>query len=620
MCGVCGVYNFDKKEINLGILKSINAKLEKRGPDSGGVFNDKYVGLGNRRLKIIDFKGGNQPFYNEKKDIVLVYNGEIYNYLELKQELEVLGHQFKSKSDTEVLLKMYEAFGEKMLDKINGMFAFSIWDKNKDTLFIVRDRLGIKPLYYHINKNGLTFSSTLNSMINLYEKEIDEESILFYLFIGYVPSPKTIWKNFYKLEPGHYMTIKDNNIKIKKYWDISVNEDKEINSKNINSHFEKIKETIIHSNKIQSRSDANVGVFLSGGIDSSIVTKLFAENSNKRFNTYTLDFERKKIKEIDNVRSLIRDNKDIKNIYEILSLSKNKEVLEEILKVFDEPNSDSASIPSFLLSKSSKNNNDKVVLNGCGGDELFGGYDRYYIKKKFYLGNIFNKLKLMFGINKNFFDSYSDLLNYEIKLCNPTIRFVTNTSGMNLGFLRRILGQELFLQGCNLVEQKFLIYNENLKKNGSSFAGMLADIKFYLPDNLLYVADQTSMENSIEMRVPFLDHRIIDLIFKTPKKLFFGKNFKDSKKTLKNIFRSLLNQRIINSKKSGFNAPSNEWVKNNPIYFQNEILDIKKSNLNNYLNFHEIEKILKSQKKINKYSHEIYTLFCLKKWFDFHVQ
>ena len=619
MCGVCGIYNFNQQEIDLEVLKTINAKLEKRGPDSGGIFNDKYVGLGNRRLKIIDFEGGDQPFYNENKDIVLVYNGEIYNYLELKQELEVLGHQFKSKSDTEVLLKMYETFGEKMLDKINGMFAFSIWNKNTDTLFIARDRLGIKPLYYHTNKNGLIFSSTLNSMINLYEKKIDEDSILFYLFAGYIPSPKTIWKNFYKLKPGHYITIKNNNIKIKKYWDITVNESNKINSKNINTHFEKIKETIINSSTIQSRSDANVGVFLSGGIDSSIITKLYAENSNKKFNTYTLDFEGKKNNEIDNVRSLIKDNKNINNIYEILSLSKNKEVLEKLFKIFDEPNSDSASIPSFLLSKSSKDNNDKVVLNGCGGDELFGGYDRYYIKKKFYLGNIFNKLKLILGIKKNIFDAYDNLLNYEIKLCNPTIRFVTNTSGINLGFLRRILGKELFIRGCNLVEQKFSIYDQNLKINGSSFAGMITDIKFYLPDNLLYVADQTSMENSIEMRVPLLDHRIIDLIFKTPQKLFFGKNFKDSKKTLKNIFSSLLNQRIIKSKKSGFNAPSNEWVKNDPKYFQSEILNLKKSNLNNYLNFYEIEKILSSKKKINKYSHDIYSLFCLKKWFDFHV-
>ena len=619
MCGVCGIYNFNQKEIDVEILKTINDKLKKRGPDSGGVFSDKYVGLGNRRLKIIDFEGGGQPFYNKNGDIVLVYNGEIYNYLELKQELEVLGHRFKSKSDTEVLLKMYETFGEKMLDKINGMFAFSIWDKNKDTLFIARDRLGIKPLYYHTNKNGLIFSSTLNSMINLYEKEIDEDSILFYFFTGYVPSPKTIWKNFYKLEAGHYITIKNNNIKIKKYWDISVNEDNKINSKNINTHFEKIKETILHSNKIQSRSDANVSVFLSGGIDSSIIAKLYAKNSNKKFNTYTLDFEGKKNKEIDNVKSLIKDNKNINNIYEVLSLSENKEILEKIFEIFDEPNSDSASIPSFLLSRSSKKNNDKVVLNGCGGDELFGGYDRYYIKKKFYLGNIFNKLKLILGIKGNLFDANDNLLNYEIKLCNPTIRFVTNTSGMNLGFLRRILGKELFLRGCNLVEQKFSVYDQNLKINGSSFAGMLTDIKFYLPDNLLYIADQTSMENSIEMRVPLLDHRIIDLIFKTPKELFFGKNFKNSKKTLKNIFRSLLNKKIIETKKSGFNAPSNEWVKNDPKYFQNEILNIKKSNLNNYVSFSEIEKILKSQKKINKYSHEIYSLFCLKKWFDFHA-
>jgi asparagine synthase (glutamine-hydrolysing) len=618
MCGICGIYNFDKKEINLNTLKKINSKLIKRGPDSGGIFFDKYIGLGNRRLKIIDFKGGGQPFYNVNQTIVLVFNGAIYNYIELKKELENLGFIFKTKSDTEVLLKLYEAFGEKMLDKINGMFAFSIWDKNKNKLFIARDRFGIKPLYYKISENNIIFSSTLNSIADFEKKKVlDKDSLLFYLFLGYIPSPKTIWKNFYKLKPGHYIIVKNNNVKIKKYWNLKININKHINSNNVDNYFKKIKKTIINSNEIQSRSDANIGIFLSGGIDSSILTKLYARNAKKKFNTYTIDFE-KKNKEIDNVKLLIKEEKKIDNIYKILKISENKALFQNIIHLYDEPNSDSASIANFLLSKIAKKNKDKVILSGCGGDELFGGYDRYYIKNKFYFGDFLNKIKLLFNYKKNFFRFNDYLLNYEIKICNPTLRFVTNTSGTNLAFLKKILNKNLFNRGCKLISQKFSMYERNYKIHGPSYAGMLTDIKFYLPDNILYLADQTSMNNSIEMRVPYLDHRVANQIFKIPQKLFLGKCFTENKKTLKNIFNNLISPKILNSKKSGFNAPVNKWVEYDSLYFKKEICKNSKMVLKKYINFFEISKILNSKEKIKTFSNDIFSLFCLKKWIDIH--
>ena len=222
MCGVCGVYNFNKQAINLKILQSINAKLEKRGPDSGGIFNDKYVGLGNRRLKIIDFEGGNQPFYNEKRDIVLVYNGEIYNYLELKQELEVLGHQFKSKSDTEVLLKMYEAFGEKMLEKINGMFALAFYDRHSSKLLCARDRFGIKPLCFTHNQNGLYIASEAKAIFAMGVKAAwDEYAFIHSCNLQYTPTDRSLFKGVSQLKPGHMMVYDNEALNITKYWDIN---------------------------------------------------------------------------------------------------------------------------------------------------------------------------------------------------------------------------------------------------------------------------------------------------------------------------------------------------------------------------------------------------------------
>jgi asparagine synthase (glutamine-hydrolysing) len=618
MCGICGIYNFDKTKINFNALKKINSKLIERGPDSGGIFCEKNIGLGVRRLEIIDFKGGKQPFYNDNRTIVLVFNGEIYNYIELRNQLENLGFIFKTKSDTEVLLKLYEAFGEKMLGKINGMFAFSIWDKSKNKLLIARDRIGIKPLYYKISQNNIIFSSTLNSFVDFEKKKkLNEDSLLFYLFLGYIPSPNTIWKKFHKLKPGHCIIIEKNKIKIKNYWNLKININRSINSNNVNDYLKKIKKNIINSNEIQSRSDANIGIFLSGGVDSSILTKLFVTNSKKKFNTYTIDFE-KKDKEIDNVKLLTKKEKNINSIYKFLKISENKYTFKKILNLYDEPNSDSASIANFLLSNIAKKKKDKVIITGSGGDELFGGYDRYYIKNKFYFGNFLNKIKLFFNYKKNFFSFNDYLLNYEIKLCNPTLRFATNTSGVNLAFLKKILNKNFFDRGCKLISRKFSIYQSNYRKHGPAYAGMLTDIKFYLPDNILYIADQTSMNNSIEIRVPFLDHRIANQIFKIPPKLFLGKNFNKSKNTLKNFFKNLINSKILSSKKIGFNTPANKWVENETLYFKKEILKESKTVLKNYVNFSEINKILNSKKKIKIYSNDIFSLFCIKKWLDIH--
>ena len=619
MCGICGIYNFDKSNINLENLTNINNNLYKRGPDSGGIYANKFIGLGNRRLKIIDFEGGDQPFYSEDKNLVLVFNGEIFNYVELKEDLKKKGFNFKTDSDTEVILIMYQAYGNKMLEKINGMFAFSIWDHKQEKLLIARDRIGIKPLYYSLKNNQIIFSSTLNSILKTQknEKNIDIESILYYSFLGYIPAPKTIWKNFNKLEPGHYIEIKNNKFNINKYWNLEIKINENITNKNKNIYFDELKDLILDSNKIQSRSDAKIGVFLSGGLDSTLITKIFSENYKKKFNTYTVDFEGKKNLEINNVKKLLGNTK-ININYHFLKFKENKNIYENVLNAFDEPNSDSASIPSYLLALKSKNNQDKVILNGCGGDEIFGGYDRYYINKKFIFGSFLNFIKKKIFKKRNIFGFDSDLLHYEIKLTEPVMRFVTNSSGTNLGFLKKILKKNLFTDGCNLINNKFESYDKNYKKFGPTYAGMLQDLKYYVPDNLLYIADQTSMDNSVEVRVPFLDHRIIEKIFSFPQDLTIGKNFKDSKVLLKKIFKYLIPSNIFKQKKSGFNVPSNEWVENDFEYFKKYILNTKSQELEEIIDYRELEKIFLKKRLSKKYYNDIFMIYTLIKWFDIH--
>ncbi len=619
MCGICGIYNFDGTEINLKLLKIINENLYKRGPDSGGIYNNKSIGLGNRRLKIIDFLGGEQPFESEDKNIILVFNGEIYNYIELREDLIKEGYKFKTESDTEVVLKCYQAYGKKMLNKLNGMFAFSIWDRNKKKLFIARDRLGVKPLYFYYDKKNLIFSSTLNSIVKNtdIEKIIDSESLIYYSFLGYIPSPKTIWKNFHKLEPGSYIEIENNKFSITKYWELKININEKINEKNVQTHTDELENIILDSNEIQSRSDANIGVFLSGGLDSSFITKILTLNYKKTFNTYTVDFEGKKIKEIENVKNFSKDLNTRIN-YEIINFEDNKKIFYEVIKSLDEPNSDSASIPSYLLAKNSKKNNDKVILNGCGGDEIFGGYDRHYIKNRFIIGNFISKIKKKINVKGNLFYFNKNLLHYEIKLTDPIIRFVSNSSGTNLGFLSKTLKNNFFEKGCELINKKFIDYNFNYEKYGPVYAGMFQDLKYYVPDNLLFIADQTSMDNSVEVRVPFLDHRIIEKIFSFPKKLIISKSFKNSKRLLRQILKKYISLESLNTKKVGFNVPSNQWVKKEYEYFKNFILNENKSEIWGVFDFNEIKKILESKKLINKYSNDIFMIYTLIKWYQFH--
>jgi asparagine synthase (glutamine-hydrolysing) len=333
MCGICGILNYDGAPVSDKLLLEMNDTMMLRGPDDSGHYIEVGLGMAMRRLSIIDLEGGHQPICNEDSTIHVVLNGEIYNYIELRQDLENLGHRFKTKSDTEVLVHLYEEYGTDAVKHLNGMFAFAIWDSPRKRLWVVRDRLGIKPLVYFKSQKGFVFASTLEALACHpdFKKEVDHDSLLLYFMLSYVPTPRTIWTKAKKLPPGHWLLVENNQVRIEQYWSLKPHIHTERNQQ---FFVEGIQAIIKDSIDLHSRSDVPVGTFLSGGIDSSAVTALFCEHSNNAVHTFTMDFDGKGVKE-GHYAKLVADHYKTQHHFQILHLDRALEELEELLPLMD---------------------------------------------------------------------------------------------------------------------------------------------------------------------------------------------------------------------------------------------------------------------------------------------
>ena len=367
MCGINGIISKNKNKENQ--IKKMNDRIIHRGPESEGTYIDENIALGHRRLAIIDLKTGNQPIYNEDESMVIIFNGEIYNYKEIKEELK--NHTFKTNSDTEMLIHGYEEWGVELLQKLRGMFAIAIYDKKKKELFLARDHFGIKPLYYYNNNNNtMLFSSEIKAFLDHpdFKKELNEEMLGAYLTFSFIPGPKTIFKNVYKLKPGHYMLInvETREYKIEQYFDMKFSNTDESFESISNQISEAMKESV----KYHLISDVEVGSFLSSGIDSSYLVSLAKPDK-----TYTVGFTNKKYSEIDNAKELCQ-MLGINNTSAIITKEEYMNVLDDVYYHLDEPTSDACSIAVYFLSQMASKDL-KVVLSGEGADELFGGYNSY---------------------------------------------------------------------------------------------------------------------------------------------------------------------------------------------------------------------------------------------------
>jgi asparagine synthase (glutamine-hydrolysing) len=579
MCGIYGKINYkDKNSISLDELKKPLSLMVHRGPDDEGIFIDRYIGLSMRRLKVIDLEGGHQPIFNETGDKVIVYNGEIYNYIELRKELTAQGHVFKTNSDTEVILHLYEQYGIDCLTKLNGMFAFAIWDKKKEELIIARDRLGIKPLFYSISGNSLIFSSEIKAILsnNSISKQMDREAFANYFSFYYVSSPLTMFKEIKRLPPAHCLIIKNSGFKIQRYWDYEFKP--EITSES--NAIEQIQTVLLDSVKRQIRSDVPLGVFLSSGLDSASIVAMMHKLSLK-INTYTIGYDNSDgFNELNEAR-LIAKKYNTNHSECILKPSLMQDYMPSITEHLAEPHGDWTQAALFHLSKESRKDS-TVVLSGAGGDELFAGYPTLTAAKiaAYYkiIPSFIRKL-IKAGVFK--LPVSYDRLSFDFKAKS----FV---SGAELEpELAHMRYKEIFsqIERDSLFRTKskhdpfsvFKQYFGNTKQEKMLNKLLYLDLNVFLPDCVLHSSDITTMMNSQECRVPLLDNAMIELSQKIPIELKI--NGFTTKYILRKALAEYLPEEIIKMPKKGLSIPLSYWIKDELKPFIHDVIsDAEKRN------------------------------------------
>ena len=622
MCAICGIIK-RKGRVEEELIKKMADCLSYRGPDEEGYFFEENVGLAHKRLSVIDLKTGKQPLFNEDKSLVLICNGEIYNFFELREKLKKRGHIFKTNSDNEVIIHLYEEKEENCLNDLRGMFAFAIWDRRNKKLFLARDRLGKKPLVYRFKNGEISFSSELKALLNLpdFEKEIDIEAVDDFFTYQAIPSPKTIFKSVKKLPPAHYLIWKDGEIKIEKYWEINFS--KKLKLKDENEYMEILWEKLIESVKIRLISDVPLAAFLSGGIDSSTVVGIMSQLLNFPVKTFTVGFDVKSFSEIEYARIVAERFKT--EHYEFIVKPDIIEILPKLIWYYNEPFGDSSMIPTYYVANKTKDYV-KVALNGDGGDENFAGYPRYYqtkvlekllkISKKTLLLNKFNK-KLFEKIYKNYpYNLYSRVFKW---LCEA------DDFGFCYAYTRRLTSFS-----SEWKERLYSNFFKNEIKNYNSFEitqklwekvnnldliekMIYCDFNLYLPEVLLVKMDIATMANSIEGRSPFLDNEFVELIASFPPELKL--KGKVSKYILKKKLKNFLPEEILKRKKMGFGVPLGKWFRNELNNYLKEIL-LSDSFRSSYLfNFNEVKKLINEHKEKNvDHSSRLFLLLVFELW------
>lgn len=576
MCGICGIINLDQNLVLEKELRCMNGTLIHRGPDGEGYFILKNVGLASRRLSVIDLKSGSQPIHNEDKGLWIVFNGEIYNYRQLKKELVQKGHRFYTESDTEVIIHLYEEEGEACLNKLDGMFALAIWDEKKKELLLARDPMGKKPLYWALFGSKFVFASEPKAILALpgFKRIIDRDSLSKYFFYGYVPSPNTIFKGIKKLSSGNFMYVRKNIAgEEKKYWEIDYSG--KFDELGPGEMKNKVKSLLKKSVEKRLVADVPVGVFLSGGIDSSLVAAFIP---SKKVEAFTIGFEDSFFDESVYAK-MVADHLGIRQNIKIFSNREVFGILPKALELMDEPMADPSVLPTYLLAAFTAQKV-KVALSGDGGDESFAGYPKYLAH--FFLHRTgFEKLPFWHAIASQKGRVGKLLANSSFPLY---LRNQFWISSLSAGEIRKMTGVNLRLDE---LEKYHTIFNGRDALDETFFL----DQKMTLSDQNLVKVDRASMANGLEIRCPFLDKALVEFSAKIPYKSKIGR-FK-TKSLLREIAKDLLPKEIINLPKKGFGVPLKEWLGNELKPLINENLSLKKIKEEGILNPEVVGRILK---------------------------
>ncbi len=600
MCGIVGFIN--NKENKKEIIENMSNKIIHRGPDECGFYIDDDVALAHRRLSIIDLSSGTQPIYNEKEDKVIIFNGEIYNYIELKKELKKKKHKFTTKTDTEVLIHGYEEWGVDLPKKLRGMFAFAIYDKVDKSLFLARDNFGIKPLYYCEFNNTFMFASEIKSLLEHpdFERMLNKELIGPYLSFSFTPTTETFFKGVYRLEPGYSLLFKNGKIKKQRYYKLQFKEKNTTYEKAVDKIATTMKDSVEH----HMLSDVEVGSFLSSGIDSSYLVSLA-----KPAKTYTVGYDLPKYNEIHYAKDLA-DKLKINNTSKKITKEEYMNIIPKIMYHMDEPTSDPAAVALYFVAELASKDL-KVVLSGEGADEFFGGYNSYreevdypfYNKIPFWIRRIVSSVASLFPEVRGF--------NFLVRR-GRTLE--ENYIGVNKVFsekeCNKVLKEKRTIKNSEITKE---VYDEF--KDESNLIKMQAiDINFWLIKDILQKADRMTMAHSLEGRVPFVDKEVFQVASSLP--IDYKVTKENTKVALRDASKKVIPNESYKKKKLGFPVPIREWMKEEDVY--HEIKSTFNTEMSKELfNNKYIIKLLDEHKNNKKDNYrKVWTIYCFLKWYE----
>ncbi|MFT4582917.1 MAG: asparagine synthase (glutamine-hydrolyzing) [Gammaproteobacteria bacterium] len=569
MCGIAGIFDLtDRREPQELLLRRMTDSLVHRGPDESGLFRQPGIGLGHRRLSIIDLSSGQQPMVNDDRSCTLVYNGEIYNYQELRDELVACGKVFRTQSDTEVLLRGWEQWGEGVMNRLRGMFAFAIWDRARDSVFLARDRLGIKPLYYaHLASGLLIFGSELKALTIHPElrREIDPYAIDEYFAYGYIPEPRTIFKQARKLEPGHTAMVRhgDKDIQPRQYWDVKFRTQV---GRNVDELCLELTQRISDAVKVRLVSEVPIGAFLSGGVDSSAIVATMSKLQEDPVNTCSIGFDTAAFDESNYARAVAKQY-GTKHLERIVDPN-DFDLVDRLIDLYDEPFADSSAIPTYRVSELARRQV-TVALSGDGGDEILAGYRR----QRLHMVEEQVRRRIPIGIRKPLFGLLGTVYpkadwaprvfraktTFKALAIDSVTAYFNTVSICNDAFRNRLFSKSFTseLQGYSAVEV-MRRHSQSGPDHPLSQIQYL-DIKTYLPGDILTKVDRASMAHSLEVRVPLLDHLLVDWLGGIPPEMKL--NGSEGKYLLKRAMEPLLPKSILYRPKMGFSVPLAQWFR-----------------------------------------------------------
>jgi len=615
MCGILTVLKLDGGEVNPATLRDMTNVLCCRGPDDQGFYIAGSVGLGFRRLSIIDLGGGHQPMTNEDRSLWIVFNGEIYNFPSLREELEKKGHVFASKSDTECILHAYEEWQEECLQRLNGMFAFVIWDQTNRRLFAARDRLGIKPLHYYLDGRTFILCSELKSLLQHpgLDLSVDHNAIDQFFTYGVIPAPRTIYRKARKLAPAHCLTFHNGHLSVRRYWQINPAVQTALSEKDC---LEALDELLTDSVRIQLLSDVPLGAFLSGGIDSSMIVAVMSKLSGDAVRTFSVGFENQKFDERQYARIVAKRFNTQHTEY--LARYNIAEDTPKIIANFDEPYFDSSAIPTYYVSRMARQNV-TVCLSGDGGDELFAGYDHYpmALRKESIaraMPSWFRRTLRSFSLALPFGFKGKNTL-YAYTLVGPEL-YVQGTRGQSFDLVKQVLYSPFLKDAIDLRARYAAMHElfERYERHGPLSRMLLTDLQTYLPDDILTKVDRTSMSNSLEVRVPFLDHRLVEFVSAIPPHLKYNGHVR--KYILRKLAARYLPPEIVHRSKKGFVVPLRLWLTRDLRETALDLLNSRRFRERGLFNQKVVDRFLRSTFGGNgRYYSMVWLLFCLELWF-----